>query len=145
MVSRIMTKKGALCSSLSISRRTSSASIDIRSFCIKGPKYFGEPFGICKSLSKIVFYLARSCMIERKLPLLSFESSLLDPQKGKLHFANIHVTFTILSKTFFQKFVFSTTKICATLLLLSPCFSIPHTYGTRLRNMCGAFMASNSL
>ena len=71
-------KKGALCSSLFISRKTSSASTDISSFCIKGLKYFIEPVGSCKSLSRTVSYLARSCMIERKLPLLFFESSLLD-------------------------------------------------------------------
>ena len=55
----------------------------------------------------------------------NFESSSLDPRKGKLHFANINVTFTSLSKTFFQKFVFLG-KTRATLLLLSLCFSIAH-------------------
>ena len=81
--------------------------------CIKGLKYFGEPcLKQCKSLSKTVSYLARSSMMERKLPLLSFESSSLDPQKGKLHFANINVTFTSLSKTFYQKFVFSSKNLC---------------------------------
>ena len=99
-------KKEALCSSLFISRRTSSASTDISSFFIKELKYFEEHLGSCKSLSKTVWYLARSCMIERKLPLLSFESFSLDPQKCKLHCANINVTFTGLSKTFCQKFGF---------------------------------------
>ena len=102
-----MAKKGAFCSSLFISRRTSSANTDITSFCIKGLKYFGEPLGSYKSLSKTMSHLARSCMIEKKLPLLSFDSSSLDPRKAELHFANINVTFTSLSKTFCQKFVFS--------------------------------------
>ena len=81
---------------------------------MKRLKYFGEHLGTCscKSLSKSVSYLERSCMIERKLPLLSFESSSLDLEKGKLHFANINLTFTSLSKTFFQKFVFSSKDLC---------------------------------
>ena len=112
-----MAKKGALCSSLFISRRTSSASIS--SFCIKGLKYFGKPFGSCMNLSKVVSYLARSFMIERKLPLVSFESSSLDPRKGKLHFANINVTFTSLSKTFCQKFVFSSKDLCNAFSIVS--------------------------
>ena len=76
-----MAKKEALYSSRFISRRTSSASTDISLLCIKGLKYFGEPLGSCKSLSKTVSYLAKSCMIERKLPLLSFDSSSLDLRK----------------------------------------------------------------
>ena len=107
-----MAKKGALCTSLFISGRTSSASTNISSFCFKGLKYFGEPLGSCKNLSKTVSYLARSCMIERKLPLLSFESSSLDPPKCQLHFANINATFTNFSKTFCQKFVFSGKDSC---------------------------------
>ena len=107
-----MEKKGALCSLLFISRRISSASTDISSFCIKGLKYFEEPLGSSKNLSKTVSYLAGSYMIEKKLPLLSFESSSLDPRKDKLHSANINVTFTGLSKTFFQKFVFSNKDSC---------------------------------
>ena len=51
-----MAKKGALCSSLFVSQRTFSASADISSFCIKGLKYFGEPLGSCKRLSKTVSY-----------------------------------------------------------------------------------------
>ena len=43
-----MAKKGALCSLLFISQRSSSASTDISSFCIKGLKYFGEPLGSIK-------------------------------------------------------------------------------------------------
>ena len=46
-------------------------------------------------------------MIKKKFPLLSFESSSLDSRKGKMHFVNINVIFISLSKTFFQKFVFS--------------------------------------
>ena len=107
MVSRIMAKKTALCSSLFTSRRISSTSTNISSFYTKGLKYFGEPLNSSKSLPKAVSYLARSCMIEGKLPLLSFESSSLNPQKDKLHLANINVTFTSLSKTFCQRFVFS--------------------------------------
>ena len=139
-----MEKKGAFCGSLFISRRTFSASTDISSIYIKGLKYFGESFGSSKSLSKTVSYLARSYMIEKKLPLLSFESSSLDPRKGKLHFAKINVTFTSLSKTFCQKFVFSSKDSCNTssIVLLFPHLLI---YDTRLRMMCGTFMASNSL
>ena len=107
-----MAKKEALYSWLFISRRTSSASTDISSVCIKGLKYFEESLGSCKSLSKTVSYLARSCMIERKLPLLYFESSSLDPRKSKLHFVNINVTFTSLFKVFCQKFVFSSKDSC---------------------------------
>ena len=105
-------KKGALCSSLFISWRTSSASTHYSSICLKGPKYFGEPLGSCISLSKTVSYLARSCKIERKFPWVSLKSSSLDPQKGKLHFANTNVTFTSFSKTFCQKFVFSSKDTC---------------------------------
>ena len=79
---------------------------------------------VSKDLNIAVSYLARSCMIERKLLLLSFESSSLDPRKGKLHFACINVTFTSPSKTFCQKFVFPAKT--RTTLLLSPCFSIAH-------------------
>ena len=68
-------------------------------------------------------------MIERKLPLLSFESSSLDPRKGKLHFANINVTFTSLSKTFCQKFVFSSKDSCNASSIF-PCFSIAHLWHT---------------
>ena len=114
MVSRIVAKKGALCSLIFTSQKTSSASTDISLFCIKGLKYFGEHLDSYKSLSKTALYLARSCMIERKLPLLSFESSSLDPRKGKLHLSNINVTFTSLSKTFCQKFVFSSKDSCNT-------------------------------
>ena len=112
MVSRIMAKKGTLCNSLFISWRTSSASTNINSFSIKELKYFGEHLGSCKSLSKTVSSLERSCMIERKLPLLSFESSSLDPRKGKLHFVNINVTFTSLSNTFCQKLFFFSKDSC---------------------------------
>ena len=62
-----MVKKGALRSSLLISRKTSSASTNISSFCIKELRYFEEALGSSKSLSKAVSYLARSCIIERKL------------------------------------------------------------------------------
>ena len=100
-----MAKKGALCSSLFISRRTSLAGTDISSFCIKELEYFGERLGSRKSLSKTVSYLARSCMIKGKLPLFSFESS---------HWIREKVSCTLLTAR-------------ATLLLLSPCFSIAHT------------------
>ena len=63
-------------------------------------------------------------MIERKLPLLSFESSSLDPRKVKLHFANISVAFTSLSKTFCQKFVFSSKDMCNASFIVR--FSIAH-------------------
>ena len=36
-------------------------------FCIKGLKHVGESSGCCKSLSKTVSYLARSCMIKKNL------------------------------------------------------------------------------
>ena len=100
--------------------------------------------GSCKSLSKTMSYLARSCTIARRLPLLSFESSLLDPRKGKLHFANINVAFTSLSKTFFQKFVFPA-ETRATLLLLSLYFSIAHIWHTLLHDVCSfEFAAINA-
>ena len=105
-------KKGALCSSLFMSWRTSSAGTDYSSICLKGPKYFGEPLGSCISLSKTVSYLARSCMIERKFPWVSLKSSSLDLRKGKLHFANTNVTFTSFSKTFYEKFIFSSKDSC---------------------------------
>ena len=107
-----MAKKGALCNSLFISRRTSSVSTDISSFCIKRLKYFGEPLGSCKSLSKTVSYLARSSMIGKKLPPLQVLHWI--PKKGTLHFANINVTFTSLCKTFCQKFAFSSKDSCNT-------------------------------
>ena len=65
-------KKRALCNSLFVSRGTSLDNADISSFCIKGLKYFEEPLGSCKRLSKTVSYLVSSCMTERKLPLLSY-------------------------------------------------------------------------
>ena len=138
-----MAKKGALCSLLFISRRTSSASTDISSFCIKGLKYFGEPVGSCKSVSKTLSYLARSCMIERKLLLLCFESSSLDPRKDKLHFANqrnIHKSFqnVLVKVCFFQKRLVQ-------LFFYYPPVSPLLIYDTRLCMMCGTFMASNSL
>ena len=144
MVSRIMAKKGALCSLLFESRRTFSASTDISSFCIKGLIYFGEPLGSCRTLSKTVSYLARTCAVERKLPLLSFERSSLDPRKGKLHFANINVTFTSLSKTFFQKSVFFQQRLVQRFFYCPPVSPLL-IYDTRLLMMCVAFMASNSL
>ena len=57
-----MAKKRALGSSLFILRKTSLASTDTSSFCIKRLKYFGEPLDSRKSLSKTVSYLARNCM-----------------------------------------------------------------------------------
>ena len=107
-----MAKQGALSSLLFISRRTSSASTDFSSFYIKELKYFGKPLDSCKILSKTGSYLARRYRIERKLPLLSFASSSLDPRKSKLHFANINVILTSLSKIFCQKFVFSSKDSC---------------------------------
>ena len=51
-----MAKKGALCSSLFISRRTFLGSTDISLFCVKGLKNFGEPLGSCKSLCETVVF-----------------------------------------------------------------------------------------
>ena len=68
-------------------------------------------------------------MIEKKLPLLSFESSSLDPQKGQLHFADINVTFTSLSKTLCEKFVFSSKDSCNASSIV-PCYSIAHIWHT---------------
>ena len=114
-----MAKKGALYSSLFISQRTSSASrlLKLVDFVLKDLNIWRTfMYSSCKSLSKTVSYLARSSMLERKLPVLSFESSSLDPRKGKFYFANINITFTSLSKAFCQKFFFSA-KTRATLLL----------------------------
>ena len=82
-----------------------------------------------------VSYLARSCMIERKLPLLSIESSSLDSRKGKSHFVDNNVTFTSLSKTFRPKFVFSR-KDASNVFLLSPVSPLLIN-DTRLRMMHG--------
>ena len=141
-----MAEKGTLCSLLFISRRTSSANIDISSFCIKGLKYFGKPLGSCKSLSKSVSYLARSCMIERK-------NGPCNPSKV-LHWIREKVSCTLLTSTqhslvfpkHFVKSLFFPAKTLATLLLLSPVSPLLiRVYDTRLRMTCGAFMASNLL
>ena len=111
---------------------------------------------------KGVSHLIGSCMIERKLPLLSFESSSLDPRKGKLHFANIKVAFTSFgtseklvnatlmlaftsfSKTCCQKFVFLYQRLVQRFFFCPPVSPLL-IYDTRPRLMYGAFMASNSL
>ena len=93
---------------------------------------------------KGVSHLVGSCMIERKLPLLSFESSSLDPRKGKLHFANIKIAFTSFSKTCCQKFIFLYQRLVQRFFFCPPVSPLL-IYDTRPRLMYGAFMASNSL
>ena len=143
-----MAKNGALCSLLFISRITSSANTDISSFCMKGLKYFGELLGSCKNLFKTVSYLARSCMIERKLPLPKSPCYF----SKVLHWIREKVSCTLLTSTqhllvfpkHFAKSLFFPANTRATLLLLSPVSPLL-TYNTRLRMMRKAFMASNSL
>ena len=53
----------------------------------------------------------------------------LDRRKGKLHFANINVTFISLFKKFCQKFVFSSKDSCNASSIV-PCFSIARIWHT---------------